>query len=49
MLYGMKSRRRRWAKHVECMGERRVEYRFCVRKPDGKRPLVNLRFLVGVF
>ena len=27
------------ARHVACMGERRVTYRVLVRKPDGKSPL----------
>jgi len=25
--------------HVACMGERRVEYRVLVGKPEGRRPL----------
>ena len=33
------SRRMRWAKHVECMGEERGVYRVLVGKPEGKRPL----------
>ena len=36
---GIKSRRMRWAEHVECMGERRVVYRVLVGKPEGTRPL----------
>jgi len=33
-----KSRRMRWAGHVEGMGERRGAYRVLVRKTEGKRP-----------
>jgi hypothetical protein len=35
----IKSRRMRWAGHVERMGERRGVYRVLVGKPEGKRPL----------
>jgi hypothetical protein len=35
----MKSRRRRWARHVARMGEKRNAYRILVGKPEGKRPL----------
>ena len=35
----IKSRRMRWAGHVERMGEERVVYRALVGKPEGKRPL----------
>jgi len=35
----IKSRRMRWAGHVERMGEERVVYRVLVAKPEGKRPL----------
>jgi hypothetical protein len=35
----IKSRRMRWAGHVERMGERRNVYRVLVGKPEGKRPL----------
>jgi hypothetical protein len=35
----IKSRRIRWAGHVERMGERRGAYRVSVGKPEGKRPL----------
>jgi hypothetical protein len=35
----IKSRRMRWAGHVEHMGDRRGVYRFLVGKPEGKRPL----------
>jgi len=39
----MKSRRMRWAGHVELMGNRRRAYRGLVGKPEGKRPLVKPR------
>ena len=35
----IKSRRMRWAWHVERMGEERGMYRVLVGKPEGKRPL----------
>jgi hypothetical protein len=35
----IKSRRMRWAGHVERMGEGRGVYRVLVRRPEGKRPL----------
>jgi len=35
----IKSRRKRWAGHVACMGEGRGVCRVLVRKPEGKRPL----------
>ena len=35
----IKSRRMRWAGHVERMGERRGVYRGLVGKPEGKRLL----------
>ena len=35
----VKSRRMRWAGHVERMGEGRGVHRVLVRKPEGKRPL----------
>jgi hypothetical protein len=35
----IKSRRIRWAGHVERMWEKRNVYRILVRKPEGKRPL----------
>jgi hypothetical protein len=35
----IKSRRMRWAGHVARMGEWRGDYRFLVRRPEGKRPL----------
>ena len=35
----IKSRRMRWAGHVERMGEEREVYRVFVGKPEGKRPL----------
>jgi hypothetical protein len=34
----IKSRRMRWAGHVERMGEGRVVYKVLVGKPEGKRP-----------
>ena len=36
---GIKSRRMRWAEHVERRGERRGIYRVLVGKPEGKSPL----------
>jgi hypothetical protein len=39
----IKSRRMRWAGHVELMGEGRGVYRVLVGRPEGKRPLVRLR------
>ena len=35
----IKSRRRRWAGHVACMGEETGVYRVLVGKPEGRRPL----------
>ena len=35
----VKSRRMRWAGHVECMGEGRGLHRVLVGKPEGKRPM----------
>ena len=35
----IKSRRMRWAGHVECIGERRGVYRFLLWKPEGKSQL----------
>ena len=35
----IKSRKMRWAGHVECMGEKRSVYRVFVGKAEGKRPL----------
>jgi hypothetical protein len=35
----IKSRRMRWAGHVECVGEGRNVYRVLVGKPKGKRRL----------
>jgi hypothetical protein len=34
-----KSRRMRWAGHVEQMGAKRNAYRILVGKPEGRRPL----------
>jgi hypothetical protein len=39
----IKSRRMRWAGHVEQMGEKTNVYRLLVGKPEGKRPLGRLR------
>jgi hypothetical protein len=39
----IKSRRMRWAGHVERMGEGRNVYRVLVGKPEGKRPYVRPR------
>jgi len=39
ILRVIKSRRIRWAGHVECMGEGRGVYRVLVGKPEGRRPL----------
>jgi hypothetical protein len=38
-MWVIKSRRMRWAGHVEHMGEEWVVYRVLVGKPEGKRPL----------
>jgi hypothetical protein len=38
-MYVIKSRRMRWAGHVESMGEGRRVYRVLVARPEGKRPL----------
>jgi hypothetical protein len=35
----IRSRRMRWAEHVELIGEKRNAYRLFVGKPEGKRPL----------
>jgi hypothetical protein len=35
----IKSRRKRWAGHVTCMGEGRDVYRILVGRPKGQRPL----------
>ena len=39
----IKSRRMRWARHVERMGEERVVYRILLGKPEGRRPLGRSR------
>jgi len=39
----IKSKRTRWARHVERMGDRRGVYRVLVGRPEGKRPLGRLR------
>jgi hypothetical protein len=38
----IKSRRMRWAGHVQCMGETRSTYKILVGKPEGKRPIQRL-------
>ena len=43
IVWVSKSRRMRWAGHVECKGERRAVYRVLVGKPEGKRPLQRPR------
>jgi hypothetical protein len=39
IIWGIKSRRMRWAGHVTRMGDRRSAYRVLVGIPEGKRPL----------
>jgi hypothetical protein len=39
----IKSRRMRWAGHVERMGERKGAYRILVGRPEGRRPLGRSR------
>ena len=39
IVWVIKSRRMRWARHVACMGEERGVYRALVGKPEGRRPL----------
>ena len=39
----IKSRRMRWVGHVARMGEERGAYRVSVGKPEGRRPLGDLR------
>jgi hypothetical protein len=39
IVWVIKSRRMRWARHVAGMRERRVSYRVLVQRPEGKRPL----------
>jgi hypothetical protein len=38
LVRAIKSRRRKWAEHVVCMGEGRGVYGILVGKPEGKRP-----------
>ena len=38
IVRGIKSRRKRWATHVACMGERRGVYSVLVEKLEGKKP-----------
>jgi hypothetical protein len=40
----MKSRKIRWAGHVERMGEKRNAYRLLVGKPEGRRPVGGPRY-----
>jgi hypothetical protein len=44
IFWGIKLRRKRWAGHVACMGERRGVYRVWVGKPERKRPLGRHRY-----
>jgi hypothetical protein len=39
----IKSRRLRWAGHIERMGEKRVANRILVGRPEGRRPLGRSR------
>jgi hypothetical protein len=39
----IKRRRKRWARHIERIGEKRNSYRILVRKPEGRRPLGRTR------
>ena len=39
IIRNLKSRRLRWARHVERMEQSRNQYRVLVGKPEGKRPL----------
>jgi hypothetical protein len=39
----IKSRRKRWAGHVGCTGEKMNAYRNLMGKPEGKRPLTRTR------
>jgi len=43
IVWGIKSRRMRWAGHVARMGEEREVYRVLVGKPEERRPLGRLR------
>ena len=38
-LFGLSTRRTRWAEHVECVGDRSGAYRVLVGIPKRKRPL----------
>jgi hypothetical protein len=38
----IKSRRRRWARHIERMGEKRNAYKILVAKSEENRPLGRL-------
>ena len=39
IIWVIKSRRMRWARHVAHMGEKRGVYKILMGKPEGKRPL----------
>jgi hypothetical protein len=39
----MKSRKKRWARHVARMGKETKVYKVLVGKPEGKRPLERQR------
>jgi hypothetical protein len=39
IIWVIKSRRMRWARHVAHMGEKRDVYKILMGKPEGKRPL----------
>jgi hypothetical protein len=43
-----KSRRMRLAGHVARMGRRDIHSAFCMRKPEGNKPLVRSRISWGV-
>jgi hypothetical protein len=43
IIRAIKSRRMRWAGHVERMGDRRVAFRVLVGRPEGKSPLGRAR------
>jgi hypothetical protein len=40
----MKSRRKRWAGHMACTGERKTAQRVLVEKSEGPRPLGRPRY-----
>jgi len=45
IIWVIKLRRKRWAGHVACTGERRGAYSILVGKPEGKRPLGRPRYV----